>query len=424
MSEPTFLTRVVLENYKSITACDVRLGPLTFLVGPNAAGKSNFLDALHFVADALANSVDYALRTRGGGDRIAYSPSPSHSPSAFGIRLEFSLPSGWQGHYAVRLGRRDERSLTAPWEVLDEEGEVCKDEDNRAPPRFRFRRHVDEPNSQPARPWVDNRLVLSSWGSGRPGDAEAFRPVYEALTGMRFYQILPRSIEDVQTVEPGTLLQGNGSDLASVLLRLRRSETNPLDRINEYLRSILPGLVKVRVEPVFQERPNLSPDGARIALLFEQVLPGKGVQLFWPSQMSDGTLRGLGILVALLQAAAQDGPPLTLVGIEEPEAQIHPAALAVLLDAMREASHLTQVLVTTHSPDLLDNREVPTEAVLAVTAEGGQTRIGPIDEASRSVLRQHLFTVGELLRLNQLAPEGNGAETSAGEGVRLFDSEA
>src|SRR3954468_7995627 len=64
--DTTFLRRVVLSNYRSIAACDVRLGPLRFLVGPNGSGKSNFLDALRFVADSLQTSVDHALRERGG----------------------------------------------------------------------------------------------------------------------------------------------------------------------------------------------------------------------------------------------------------------------------------------------------------------------------------------------------------------------
>ncbi len=66
MADSTFLTLVRLKNYKSIGACDVELGPLTFLIGPNGSGKSNFLDALRFVADGLRNSLDHALRDRGG----------------------------------------------------------------------------------------------------------------------------------------------------------------------------------------------------------------------------------------------------------------------------------------------------------------------------------------------------------------------
>ena len=60
------ITRVVLENYKSIAFCDVKLGPLSILVGPNASGKSNFLDALRFLSEAMNAPVEKAFQSREG----------------------------------------------------------------------------------------------------------------------------------------------------------------------------------------------------------------------------------------------------------------------------------------------------------------------------------------------------------------------
>ncbi|WP_174284508.1 AAA family ATPase [Thiocystis violascens] len=102
MSDSVFLTRVVLRNYKSIGNCDVRLQPLTFLVGANGSGKSNFLDALHLVRDALAGSLDNALNERGGLSEVRR--RSSGHPTHFGIRLEFSLGQGQRGHYAFNIG--------------------------------------------------------------------------------------------------------------------------------------------------------------------------------------------------------------------------------------------------------------------------------------------------------------------------------
>ena len=96
MNNHPFLTRVVIENYKSISACDVRLGPLTFLVGPNGAGKSNFLDALRFVSDALETSFDHALSERGGLYWVRHRSGVTGALD-FGIRLEFKLSSGGTG---------------------------------------------------------------------------------------------------------------------------------------------------------------------------------------------------------------------------------------------------------------------------------------------------------------------------------------
>src|ERR1039457_861403 len=97
MKSSTFLTRVALKNFKSLAACNVTLGPLTFLVGPNGAGKSNFLDALRFVTDSLRTSLEHALRDRGGINEVRRR-SAGH-PNHFGLRLWFSLPSGEVGHY-------------------------------------------------------------------------------------------------------------------------------------------------------------------------------------------------------------------------------------------------------------------------------------------------------------------------------------
>ena len=115
MSSPPFLTRVVLRNYKSIGACDVRLQPLTYLVGANGSGKSNFLDALHLVRDALTGSLENALNERGGLAEIRR--RSSGHPTDFGIRLEFVLGSGQSGHYAFRIGARADHG----YEVKTEE---------------------------------------------------------------------------------------------------------------------------------------------------------------------------------------------------------------------------------------------------------------------------------------------------------------
>ena len=93
------------------------------------------------------------------------------------------------------------------------------------------------------------------------------------------------------------------------------------------------------------------------------------------------------------------------VGIEEPESALHPAAAGLLLDALRDASESRQVLVTTHSPDLLDSPALTPDELLAVRAEDGTSKIGRVDRAGQHALREALFTAGELLRVDQLTPD-------------------
>src|SRR3954466_4419344 len=70
-TKPAFLRRVRIRGYKSIAFCDVQLEPLTILVGRNASGKSNFLDALSFLSDAMRFNLTEAIYRHGGPEAIA-----------------------------------------------------------------------------------------------------------------------------------------------------------------------------------------------------------------------------------------------------------------------------------------------------------------------------------------------------------------
>jgi len=90
--------------------------------------------------------------------------------------------------------------------------------------------------------------------------------------------------------------------------------------------------------------------------------------------------------------------------MEEPETHLHPAASAVLRDALFDASELAQIIVTTQSADLLDSNDIPPEAILAVLHEKGTTRIGSLSEGQQSSIRHHLATAGEMLRSSNFQP--------------------
>ena len=105
-AERRLLTRVVLKNYKSFAACDVSPPQLCFLVGRNGSGKSNFLDALRFIADSLRQSLDHALRDRGGIHEVRRR-APRRPPD-FGMRVEFNLPNGARGRFAFAVRSKKE----------------------------------------------------------------------------------------------------------------------------------------------------------------------------------------------------------------------------------------------------------------------------------------------------------------------------
>ncbi len=391
MGDSTFLTRVILENYRSIARCDVSLGPLTFLVGPNGSGKSNFLDALRFVADSLRTSLDHASRDRGGIKEVRL--RSSRRPTHVWIRLVFSLPRYRQhGYYAFRIGALKE----AGYEVLEEDCTIRGADSAHYSVR---RGEVVSTSAQVTPAAARDRLYLVH-ASGLP----EFRPLYEALSSMGFYNLNPDRIRDLQSPDAGELLWRDGGNLASVLRQLSAHAPETKRRVEEYLAKVVSGIEAVDSKPV----------GPKETLAFRQQMAGSRNRWSFPAaNMSDGTLRALGVLVALFQSKNGERPQVPLVGIEEPEVALHPAAAGVLLDALREASERTQVLVTSHSPDLLDDSRIASESILAVTADQGLTRIGPLDKVGISAVKDRLYTPGELLRLNQLtpAPEAIGKPT-------------
>lgn len=380
MSSTVFINRVVLRNYKSIGYCDVRLGPLTYLVGENGAGKSNFLDALHLVRDALSGSLDNALNERGGLSEVRR--RSSGHPTNFGIRIEFSLKSGQAGHYAFNVGALKERG----YEVQTEE---CVIEGVGKGPSFTVDRGKVQTSESIFPSVTSDRLALVA-ASG----LTTFRPVFDAITAMGFYNLNPKLMRELQKPQEGRLLKSAGENIVSVIGYLERVAKEQLAIVQEYLQIVVPMVHGVERKQV----------GPMETLEFKQEMTGaKHPWRFLAQNMSDGTLRALGILVALFQGNRDYSP--TLVGIEEPETALHPAASAALREALVRASGQTQVIVTSHSPDLLDDISLRADSILAVVSEGGETRIAPLDEASRENMRRKLFSAGELLRLNQLAPD-------------------
>ncbi|GAB2545411.1 AAA family ATPase [Rhodanobacter koreensis] len=380
MSTSPFITRVILRNFRSIGLCDVTLGPLTYLVGSNGAGKSNFVDALHLVTDALTSSLDQALNLRGGLAEVRRR-SAGH-PTNFGIRLEFTL-NGQIGHYAFNVGALKNRGF----EVQTEE---CSLGGQGKGPFFRIERgHVKDSSESTLPALTKDRLALVALSG-----LSAFRPIFDALTAMGFYNLNPKLMRDLQHPQEGRLLKPVGENIAAVIGHLERINPVALESIEGYLRTVVPTVHAVKRLQV----------GPMETLEFRQEVPGvKDPWRFTAQNMSDGTLRALGVLTALFQGNNDFAP--SLIGIEEPETALHPGASAVLREALGRAALQTQIIVTSHSPDLLDDESVKDSQILAVVSQAGETKLGCIDPASRDAIRNNLFSAGELLKLGQLQPD-------------------
>ncbi len=374
---PTFIKRLALKNYKSIAECDVELRPLTVVVGRNGSGKSNLVDSLHFVADALRDSLEFAIRKRGGIKAVIHRRGGTHLRVAITFRLE----NGAVGDFTLEL----DRGL-----VFSEKLSLAT-KTNHTVARYHHagqRLKVEVAGEELAAPPVTfhDRLALVAL-SGHP----VFREAFEALASMRFYRLDPDAMRDVQDPDEGSVLRGDGSNLPSVWGRLEKINPAVRDRLTRYLEAMVPELKKIR-------RIRLGP---KETLRFYQATGGRESS-FQASSMSDGTLRALGALVASRQGNGSRNA--TIVAIEEPETALHPGAVAAIMDALHESSEGTQIIITSHSPDVLDHVDMDSDALLVTESRDGATVVAGVDAASREAIRRHLYTPGELLRMDQLQP--------------------
>ena len=353
------------------------------------------MDSLRLLSQALNENLDNALRERGGATEVRRK-STGH-PTHFGIHLNFEADDfegefrfqvaavrggGFRvSHEGCRVQPLALGSTETSYEIRD--GEVTAASPGLLIPRLR-----------------DDRLALASM-SGQ----DAFRPLFDGLTGINVFNLNPDAMRQLQKPDTGELMKRDGANVASVLENLQRTSPDLKARIEEYLRRIVPGVESVKRQG-YQTYESV---------VFRQQVHGAQAPWDFPAtSMSDGTLRALGVLLALFGPSGVGRNPVV---IEEPESALHPAAAGLLLEALRNASSLRQVLATTHSPDLLDSPTIGEDEILAVRADGGNTVVSRLDPAGAQAIRESLYTPGELLRVDQVLPSEDPVQLEA-ESVR------
>jgi predicted ATPase len=370
---------LTLENFRSVIAERVEFDNPTFLVGENASGKSNILDALAFLADAMK----LPLRAVFGGRKGIYVVRNRSGPEALpplGMRLDFGEINGevCGGHYSFQL--ESGNAYDFGFEVVREQCSLTTNEGinywfDRKGKAFTSSGGLS-PEPDPA------SLVMPLVG----GDLR-FNPIFRILAAIDVYAISPANMKDPQDSNGGTNLLPDGSNVARVLKEINRVAPEDCLRMDEILARIVPRLTRFDTRDIDSKKSQL--------VLYQE--SRQGPLRFEAPEMSDGTLRALGIVAAVYQRPA----PSVLV-IEEPEASIHPAALGVILDVLRHASRQMQVIVTTHSSDLLDEKWIEDRHLRMVAWDNGETRVALVSKATRKVLKERLLHPGEALRSNAL----------------------
>lgn len=408
------LVDLSISHYKSLS--DIALTdiqPVTVLVGCNGVGKSNVADALRFLRDAVSQGLDHAVGTRGGIDLIRqYSPTkPFQISFDFGFveddepshvaRYQLTLTGLREGNFRVERERCEWFGPTDYGFVSETEEMVGYDfepmlAERTAEGRLTLKVAGKAITPDYERPISPDALALGNrltWLDLAPADAPVQfggTSLRNFILNFRFSSIYPNTLRHPAPPDTDPILKENGANWASILRTLKKTSRGKQawEQIKEMMQVVMPQLEDVTTLAV----------GGFILPRFKVREAGGEAHFFDPSQISDGTLRILGILLALYQT-----PHPSLMVIEEPEQTVNPALLALLADAFREVSERTQLLITSHSPHLIDCFEP--ENIQVVTMQNGETRISPIRASQREAVKEHLLSLEQIMSSEGLLPE-------------------
>jgi predicted ATPase len=377
------IRQLVLKRFRSIPTGRITFDNPTIFVGRNGSGKSNLVSAFSFLAEAMVSPLQAVFDRAGGISAVRNRSSGQSYPPNLGMRVDFGRLNGeaCPGFYAFEVKALKNYSFS----VVREQCSIGE-----APARAWFDRNGSRfrCNVEGLKPALDP----ASLGLPVIGGEESFATVLRALAGMRVYSIEPGKLRDMQEPDSGVALKSDGANVTSVLKEIERESREDFARISEILATIVPNTKRVQVQK----------HGKSLALQFTQEWgEEKPKRLrFEGFSMSDGTLRAIGLLAAVFQR-----PSPSLIAVEEPEATIHPGALESVLDLLLHASKRMQVVVTTHSPELLDAKWITDRHLRLVEWSEGATCVKPVSDANRQALQGHLMGAGELLRANTLEAE-------------------
>ena len=345
-----------LKNWRNFLEVDVELQQRQFIVGANASGKSNLLDALRFLRDVAAEKgggLQKAIEDRGGVSKLRCLSARSDPVIEIEIRLSNSAKEEPVWKYSIGIVL-DQRRKHDP--ILDSE-RIEKWENNEWKP---IRKRPDKHDrGDPAR--------LKQTHLEQVNENKDFRDIVDFLAQISYFHVVPQLMRHADYLQ-GRVLEHDpfGQQLLLTIAKTREKTRKPrLNKINRALKMAMPNLESLELKhDEASGRPHLS---AR----YKHWRAHGAIQD--ETQFSDGTLRLIGLLWSLL-----DGDSLLL--LEEPELSLH-AGIVITLAALiwrvqRESKRGRQVLVSTHSETLLSDGGIDgKEILLLIPKKDGNTDV-------------------------------------------------
>ncbi len=415
------ITNLTVSNFKSFKHLDLNLGRFNVVIGANASGKSNFVEVFRFLRTLERENLNDALSLHGGPDSILNKKlGPSES---LRMRVTFDQQGAWAGpwsyirvcgrmyEFGLQLGDPQNRILVERDRLVErlrvesaaEDMEMTMDIhllEGRPKVEFapkdvvdRLKAHVlgeagsfltiymyldglwqavkaEQPTSLLMNSWLSSRMLMGPW---------------ESLFGrLCVYDIDPHAVKKAQEMPGRASLEEDGRNLALVLKSIL-TDPEKSRKFHNLLRYMLPFAMEVGTEQYL---------GTSLLLKLREEYYEESLLA---NLLSDGTVD----VVALITALFFEDKDVVI--IEEPERNIHPRLISGLVELMKDAARNKQVIVTTHSPELVKHAGLENLLLISRDKEGFSTISRPAEKETVKIFLEHDLGLDDLFVRDILA---------------------
>jgi len=384
-----FLKKLRIHNYKSLRNVCFTPEPFAALIGPNASGKSNFADAVHFLSEVYEHGLETAIARKGGYENIAFRKKRRTTAAIeFEITIQLTGESDLLSSKKWKLKQKEVElthnfsfraktsGIRAEFEVVEDSFTISRLPTQTNGQALDLIRLSKAPNQRIetevlkkgkisesiqdafsiydehfGRMIVEQSALLTNLPIGLP-----FISLFSsALPNIRVYQFYPQSCRESSAPTPNPKLDRSGGNLPALIDWLQKNHPKAWEQVTAEMQDILQGLNQISLQYLHTKA---------LGLFFEEEGFGRSWNV---DEISDGTIQTLAIL------AASADPRTSLLLIEEPENSVHPWIVRMLVERLKKVSKTKNVIVTSQSPVLVD--ELSPREVWIVARQNGETQI-------------------------------------------------
>jgi predicted ATPase len=368
-----------LRNFRSFKDATIELRPLNILVGANASGKTNLVQAFRFLRDLARSGLENAVALQGGAEyltnlqsrerevtiELAMAPKMlvrSEGADREGLQVETIRYELTIQTIRTKNSARIVRETFEVWHAaskskatvleMTREGRVVRVRPTDSPLlRVRFRK--------------GERFELET-GTSLFGIAPLMLGLPPFLFGenITIYDFSPKQAKQAIPVASAHMLSEDGSNLPLVVHQILR-DPHQRERLLRLVQSVLPYIQHLHTTMV---------GGQHVQLQVQETYHGK--RALPAILLSDGTVEVVALVIALFFSRLPDG----LVILEEPDRNLHPGLMGALMELLRDAAETSQILVTTHNPELVRRADLEDLILIERNREGNSVIKRPANQ--------------------------------------------